>query len=193
MKAIKSLISAAAIALCSIGAVQAASVTSVVNPSPDAYITTYTPYTYTHDLTGTLNPGDTINEAKLKIFLYDPTDLRFFAFPETVIPIFNGTPGGNRYNVPRLGSNYYFDLTTSLLNTGLLEVTLKAGCSLEVIVCLLPQDYKFDYSTLYVDYTPVPEPVTLLTFGAGLLGLGAMRRRKAAARTEQGPGAATPA
>ncbi|WP_020653985.1 PEP-CTERM sorting domain-containing protein [Massilia niastensis] len=188
MKAMKTLIAAAAVALCASGAANASIVTDTLYPLKT--ITTATsPYTYWHDLTDNGVPGSaTVNWASLDVYLADP-----LLGNEKVTFKFNGTNATSVQNVPFLGQNYTFGVATSLLSTGLLQVALSVGCNGSIFgLCWNQQTVTLVKSELTADITPIPEPATLLTLGAGLLGLGAVRRRHAARSTEQ-LGTAVPA
>jgi len=178
---LKAIAGAAALTMGVIGTANAAIVTSKHDPFIDRLITTSFPYTYTHDLRQYGLPGAQINSASIEIGLWDATDL-VLKFPETVTLNFNGNDSRTIKNVSFSGQEYSFDLLTSLLTTGLLEVTISVGRTCGFLGCV-PQDVMFDYSTLTADITPtavdVPEPATLFTLGAGLLGLAASRRRAA--------------
>lgn len=191
MNVLKNIAAAVALTLGAIGAANATVVTSIHDPILPVYITSYTPYSYTHDLSKYITPGATINSASLEIGLWDPTDL-LFPFPETVKLTFNGSATETIKNVSFFGDDYSFDLAASLLSTGFLKVDINLGYTCITKKLCKPQDVKFDYSKLVADITlpvieepeienpvEVPEPATLLTLGAGLLGLSATRRRSA--------------
>lgn len=191
LNVLKNIAATAILTVGAIGAAHADIITSIHDPKLPVYITSYTPYTYTHDLRNQLVAGTTINSASLEVGLWDFTDI-LFPFPETVKLTFNGSHGGTIKNVSFLGNDYTFDVAASLLQTGMLEVNISVGFTCLTRHKCLPQDVKFDYSKLTADITlpkvelpddggavDVPEPATLLTMGAGLLGLAATRRRAA--------------
>lgn len=144
-------------------------------------INSYAPLTYTHDLRGFGLPGPVINSATLAVYLYDATDL-FGAHAEKVTLRFDGGPANLVSNVSLLGQQYFFDLATSLLGDGLLQVSIRVGCDATFFgFCTSPQDVMLARSVLTADITrpgQVPEPATLLSLAAGLLALGAARRRR---------------
>lgn len=170
MKVLKKLVGAAALMLATTGAVQAVEYTSTYNPQPDLLITLFTPVTYQHDLTSSGLPDNaTLNSATLTVYLYD-----ILFGNETVRFFFNGDQADTVQNVTLFGQDYEFDVATVLQATGILDVTLRVSGPLQTV--------NFAWSHLSVDVDPiqgeVPEPATLLTLGAGLLGVATVRRRK---------------
>lgn len=161
------------------GIANAGVIVDTYDPANPVYLTTWnTPFTYQHNL---LNhgyvPGTAITSAEL--------DLRLFDTPltgETLSIRFDGNLATSISNIPFTlsGSDYQAAVQASLLADGLLNVSISLGCNYSARgKCLLPQDFVFDKSTLTVTTADVPEPASLAVFGAGLLGLAALRRRRA--------------
>jgi hypothetical protein len=154
----------------------AATIVDVVNPEPDVRITTSnSPYSYVHNLLDNgYVVGRPITSATIDILLTDDIEL----LQEKVSFYFDNILSGTASNVPSwlFGSeNYHFNLTTSLLTDGLLNVSLSVGCNGSIFgACILPQDVIFQKSTLTANV--VPEPATLGILGLGLLGMAGMRR-----------------
>lgn len=171
MKVLKKLAAAAVLTLATTGAAHAVQYTSTYDPTPDRLITFITPVSYTHDLTESGLPDNaTLTSATLEVYLWD-----LLGFGETVRFFFNGNYSDSVQNVSFLGQTYDFSVETELQETGMLDVTLT--------VAGLFQNVNLAWSRLTVDVEPitpseVPEPATLLTLGAGLLGLAATRRRR---------------
>lgn len=170
MKVLKKLVGAAALMVATTGAVHAIEYTSTYDPDPDRLITFITPVSYSHDLTSSGLPDNaTLNSAILEVRLWD-----LLLGSETVRFFFNGNLSDTVQNVSFFGQTYDFNVETELQQTGILNVTLT--------VAGLFQTVNLAWSRLTVDVDPitpgeVPEPATLLTLGAGLLGVAATRRR----------------
>lgn len=161
---------------------QATVITNTYDPL-DKLITTYnSPFVYTHDLRSDGIPGLIINSVDLDIYLYDISDI-VHAFYEKITLRFDNVDTRTVINVPLFGQDYTFGLATNLLDDGLLNVSLSAGCSASVFgVCVGPQDFVFAKSVLTLDVSDpaqnVPEPGTLANLAIGLL-LAAHACRKA--------------
>lgn len=170
MKVLKKLAAAAALTLSTTGAAHAIEYTSTYDPFFDPLITVISPLSYSHDLTNSGLPDNaTLNWARLDVRLYD-----LLGFSETVRFFFNGNHAETVQNVSWGGQVYDFNVLTALQDTGILDVTIRVSGL---------QTVNFGWSRLTADVDPitpseVPEPATLLTLGAGLLGVAATRRRK---------------
>ena len=179
---IKNLIAAAAL-VAGLGYSASASAAlvaynDVFNAGPNGTSVTFgAPLSWQHNINDSLNVGnDLIQTATLSIVLLDPAagnetvqiniDLTGFVTLAT-----NVNNGGNAVTFDTNLSN--LQITTLLQTDGLLDVTLRAANSGENITV--------QSSTLsgIADTGAIPEPATLAVLGMGLLGLGAVRRRKA--------------
>jgi hypothetical protein len=167
------------IALAAPGAANAGLIVDTYDPTAPVYLNTWnSPFTYQHNLlTHGYVPGTAITNAELDLKLFD-TPLT----SETLTIRFDGNLAATITNVPftLFGTEYEAAVQASLLSDGLLNVSISLGCNFNVRgTCILPQDVIFDRSTLTVTTADVPEPASLAVFGAGLLGLAALRRRRA--------------
>lgn len=153
-------------------------ISDVVNPNPNVLVRfANSPYTYIHDFRDQGVPQNfRVNSASIEIDLYDDFDLlqperATFRLDNVLIP--------GQFNVSLFGSEYIFDVATSMLSDGLLQVSLSAGCNIRLFnSCILQQDFYFARSELTADVTAVPEPAGLMLIGLGLAGLVVVRKRK---------------
>lgn len=151
--------------------------TDTIDWSPDEKIGGWgnpNSFSYTHELddfVGYFEGGnDYISSYTLKVSLYDDRDWR----GEVALINQPGFLGDGFYDFSYENNTYGYSLA------GLISLNLDG--SLDISIDSWWGDFYLDYSTLYAfgdDGTvPVPEPGTMLLFGAGLAGLAGVRRRR---------------
>ena len=127
MNALKRILGTAILAFGICGTVSADIITDTYDPFWDIHINSYNPLTYTHDMSDDGLPGPTVNSVSIAIKLYDITDL-LRTHSETVSFRFDGGPAATHSNVSLFGQTYSFGLDSSVLDNGLLAVSLRVGC-----------------------------------------------------------------
>ncbi len=115
----------------------------------------------------TFDPAaDVINSATLALSLRDDNDRDWLIFN---LELGFGFGEDLSWDFGEVDTGVYsYNIGVSSLYDGAYRVTLAS----------LGGDFYIDKSELTIDYTPTPEPATMLLFGTGLAGLAGVARRK---------------